>query len=151
MTQTFKQVVGAGTSLTVTGLSTLASATYCVSNAYDLTANQPIDLVVELAAATTNSPSGNQQVMVFAQASWDGTNYQSGPTSGTTTTDEPNLTFLGVLPIASSSVTERKGFSVAQAYGGVLPAKVKFVFKNDLGVALTSASVQTTEISATVG
>ena len=147
---TVKQVVGTLTSLTVTGFSTLASGTYVASAVYNNTTNAPLDLMVEVTAATTNTPSGNKQVVVFAQASYDNSNWQSGPTSGTTTTDEPDLTFLGVVPLATASTTERKSFSVASAYGGVLPPYLKIILKNDLGVALTSGSAATAEISSTV-
>ena len=147
---TIKQVVGARTSLTVTGFSTLASATYVASSVYDNTVNQPLDLMVEVTAATTNSPAGNAQVLVFAQASYDNSNFQTGPTSGTTATDEPLLTFLGAVQVGITATTERKSFSVAAAYGGVLPPYVKVVLRNDLGVALTTGTVATAEISCTV-
>lgn len=147
---TVKQVAGTLTSLTVTGFSTLASATYVASAVKDNTTNQPLDVMVEVTAATTNTPTGNKQLVVFAQGSYDNTNFQTGPTSGTTVTDEPLLTYLGVLPLAVASTTERKSFSVAAAYGGVLPPYLKIVLKNDLGVALTSGTVATSEISATV-
>lgn len=146
---TVKQIVGAPSSLTVTGLSTLASANYAVSNAVNNTTDQPVDLLLEASIATTNTPTGNKQVVVFAQASFDGTNWQSGPTTGSTTTDEPDLTYVGLIPMNTASTTHRKQFSIAQVFGFV-PAYVRFVFKNDLGVALTSASVQTSEVSATV-
>lgn len=145
-----KQVAGTRTALTSTGFSTLASATYVASSTYSNVANQPLDLMVEVTAATTNTPTGNKQVVVFAQASFDNTNFQTGPTSGTTTTDEPLLTFLGVVPVQIASTTEVKSFSAAAAYGGVLPPYVRIILKNDLGVALTSGSVATSEISATV-
>lgn len=145
-----KQVAGTRTSLTVSGLSTLASATYVASNVKDNTTNQPLDVMVELTVATTNTPAGNKQVVVFAQASYDNSNFQSGPNSGTTTTDEPLLTYLGTVLLQTTSVTEIKSFSTAAGYGGVLPPFVKYVFKNDLGVALTTGTVTTTEISATV-
>ena len=147
---TVKQVVGSRTALTSSNLGTLASATYCVSSVYDNTTNQPLDLMVEATVATTNTPTGNKQVLVFAQASFDNTNYQTGPTSGTTATDEPLLTYLGTVPLQTASVTERKAFSVASAYGGVLPPYIKIVCRNDLGVALTTGTLATAEISATV-
>lgn len=143
---TITQVQGTRTSLTVTGFSTLASATYVASNAYTANTNKPMDVVIEVEAATTNTPSGNKQVVVFAVASLDATNYQSGPQSGTTTTDEPDLTFLGTVPINTSSTTHRKAFSLATAFGFV-PNTFKIVLKNDLGVALTSGAAYTAEIS----
>jgi hypothetical protein len=146
---TVKQIVGTRTSLTVTGLSTLASATYVQSNDYDCTTNQPLDLLVEL-AATPGTVSGNKQAVLFATASLDGTNYSTGPTSGTTTTDEADLVYLGTLPLNTNATLQRKLFSVAAAFGGVLPAHVKFVVKNDSGAAFTTGTIFTSEISATV-
>ena len=145
---TIKQQVNARTALTVTGLSTLASAAYVASSAYTANTNQPLDVIVEVDVATTNTPSGNKQIVVFVQESLDGTNFRSGPTSGTTTTDEPNLRLLGTVPMNSSNVTEIATFSVAQALG-YMPYAFKVVLKNDLGVALTSGAVYTAEISAT--
>ena len=146
MTTTTTQVVGTRTALTSTGFSTLASATYLATSAYDCSVNAPQDVVVEVEAATTNSASGNKRVCVFLQASLDGTNYQTGPTSGTTTTDEPDLTWLGYIPMNTNSATHRKAFSIKNAIGFV-PKKFYVVLKNDLGVALTSGAVYTSEIS----
>lgn len=146
---TIKQVVGARTALTVTGLSTLASGTYATSAAYTANTNQPLDVIVEVDVATTNTPAGNKQLAVFVQESLDGTNFRSGPGSGTTTTDEPNLRFLGTVPMNSVTTTQIGTFSVAQALG-YCPYAFKIVLKNDLGVALTSGTVYTSEISSTV-
>tara|TARA_R110000868_G_C10972514_1_gene770297 strand:+ start:21036 stop:21494 length:459 start_codon:yes stop_codon:yes gene_type:complete len=149
---TIKQIVGTRTSLafTSTSLSALASATYVQNTtAYDCTTNQPVDVIVELDVATTNTPAGNKQLVVFLQESLDGTNYRSGPTSGTTTTREPNLLFLGSMPVTTASTTEIGTFSVLQALG-YIPYKFFIVVKNDLGVALTSGTAFTSEISSTV-
>ena len=138
--------VGTRTSLTVTGLSTLASATYVVSAAYTANTNKPWDVILEVSVATTNTPAGNKQVMVFIQESLDGTNYRSGPTSGTTTTDETNLRYLGTIPMNSVTTSQMGTFSVAGALG-YCPFAFKVVLKNDLGVALTSGTAFTSEIS----
>lgn len=145
---TVKQVVGSFSAVTVTGLSTLASANYAQSADVNNTTNQPIDLMVML-EATPGTVSGNKQAIVFAQAS-DGTDYQTGPTSGTTTTDEPVLTYIGTLPLPSNSTQQRKYFGVAAAFGGVLPPHLKFVIKNDCGVAFSAAALKVAEVSATV-
>lgn len=149
---TVKQIVGTRTSLAYnsTDLSTLASATYVQNTtAYDCTTNQPLDVIVEVDVATTNTPSGNKKVDVFIRDSLDGTNFRSGPTSGTTTTREPNLRFLGSVPLTTASTTEIGTFSILQALGYV-PDSFYIVIKNDLGVALTSGTVFTAEISDTV-
>lgn len=149
---TVKQIVGTRTSLpyTGTGLSTLASATYVQNTtAYNCATNQPLDVIVEVDAATTNAPAGNKQLVVFVRDSLDGTNFRSGPTSGTTTTDEPNLRLIGTLQLATSATTEIGTFSILQALG-YCPTQFYIVVKNDLGVALTSGTVWTSEISSTV-
>lgn len=147
---TLKQPQGTRTALTVTGLSTLAPGTYAASSAYDATTNQPLDVIVEVDVATTNTPAGGQQVCVWVKESLDGTNYRSGPESSTATADEIMLRPLGPpvqLPAAGSK-TGMGTFSVAQALG-YMPPYFKVILKNDLGVALTSGAVYTSEISAT--
>jgi len=57
---------------------------------------------------------------------------------------------VGTLPLPSNSTQQRKFFSVANAFGGVLPAKLKFVVKNDSGASFTAGAIKTAEIGATV-
>jgi hypothetical protein len=143
------QVVGTRTSLAFTGtsLSALASGTYVRNTtAYDCSVNNPVDVIVEVDVATTNTPTGNMQVVVFIQESLDGTNFRSGPTSGTTATREGNLKQLGTVPLTTASTTEIGTFSVASILGYV-PKKFYVVIKDDLGVALTSGTVWTSEIT----
>lgn len=144
-----KQPQGTRTSLTVSGLSTLASATYCVSNTYTANTNKPLDVIVEVEVATTNTPAGNKLYAVFLKESLDGTNFRSGPETGTTTTDEPNLLPLGVIPVNTSSVTQRGTFSIVEALGYV-PHSFKIVVKNEIGVAGTSGAAFTSEIAGTI-
>lgn len=147
---TIKTHVGTKAALASASLSTLASATYCVSSSYNAGAGDPIDVIVEAALGTTNTPTGNTQAVLFLQASYDGgTTWQSGPTNGTTTTDEPDLTFLGVVPMRQSG-THVKAFSVATACGGVVPPLFRVIVKNDSGVALTSGSLSTAEVTGSV-
>jgi hypothetical protein len=142
---TTKQTLSARTSLTSSSLGTLASATYCASSAYNCATNEPQDVIVEVECATTNTPAGNKQLVVFISESLDGTNFRSGPTSGTTTTNEPNLRFLGTVPMNTASTTQRATFSVAAALG-YCPDQFKIITKNDLGVALTSGALYTSEV-----
>jgi hypothetical protein len=150
-TTTNKFVTGTRTSLAYNGtdLSTLASATYVRNTtAYPAHTNQPVDVIVEVDATTTNTPSGNKQLLVFVQDSLDGSNYRSGPYSGTTATREQNLRQIGTLPMTTASQAEIGTFSVFNALGYV-PYDFFVVIKNDLGVALTSGTVFTSEISCT--
>lgn len=147
---TIKQINGARTAQTITGIATLGAGTYLQSAAISTTTNQPLDVIVELEVVTTNAVAGNKQVVVFIQESMDGTNFRTGPASGgTATTDEPNLRFVGTIPMNTTGVTQRGMFSVAQALGYV-PTAFKVMVKNDVGVQLTGGGLYTTEISNTV-
>jgi hypothetical protein len=153
MTTTNKFIVGTRTSLAYnsTDLSTLASATYVRNTtAYPCYTNQPVDVVVDVVVATTNTPSGNKQILVFVQESLDGTNFRTGPYTGNTATREPNLRLLGVVPLTTASTTEEGTFNVFNALGYV-PYSFYVVIRNDAGVALTSGTVFTSEISSTNG
>ena len=150
MATTFTQPVSSQTTLTVTGFSTLANGTYVASNDIDLTTlnsvNGPLDLQI-LVEATPGSVSGNKQVVVFAQASKDGSTYTTGPTSGTTTTDEPVLHYVGALPLPTNSTLQRRWFSLAATFP-TLPPHCRLIFKNDSGAALTTAVVTIATVTA---
>ena len=148
---TVKQVVGTRTTLTTSALNSLASATFVNAGTITHNTNQPIDVLIEV-TATPGTVSGNKQLVVFAKASLDGTNYSTGPESGTTTTDEPDLFYVGSLPLNTSSTAQTKTFSLAAALGGMLPYASKIIIKNDSGAALAASgnSVYYSEISATV-
>lgn len=130
-------VVGAKTTLTTSALNSLASATYVSAGAIDLTTPDPLDLLIEV-SATPGTVSGNKQVVVFAKVSLDGTNYTSGPESGSSATDEPNLKFLGVVPCNTSSAQQTNTISVMSALGYV-PPYMKVIVKNDTGAALAAS------------
>lgn len=146
-----KQLVGTRTALSISSVATLASATYVASQAYIPNTANPVDVMVEVQVSTTNVPSGNKQLVCFVIDSLDGTNFRSGPTSGTTATDEADLKFLGVVPCATSAGTRTHVgiFSVANACGYV-PHTFQIVLKNDLGVAMTGGAAFTAEVSMTI-
>lgn len=148
---TVKQVVGSRTSLTTSALDSLASATFVSAGTITHNTNQPLDVLLEV-TATPGTVSGNKQLLVYAKASLDGTNQTTGPETGTTVTDEPNLYYVGTLPLNTNSTTQTKVFSLAAAYGGLLPYASEIVVRNDSGAALNASggSVYYSEISATV-
>lgn len=127
---------GTRTAVTSTGFNSLASATYVTTSTIDVSATDPIDVIVEV-EATPGTVAGNKQVVVFVQVSMDGTNFSTGPGSGTATADEPNLRFLGVLPLNTNATLQRGAFSVVSALGYV-PPFIKTVLKNDSGAALAA-------------
>lgn len=124
-------------------MGTLASGAYAASSAIDLTATIPLDVTLEV-EATPGTVSGNKQLLVFAKFSLDNTNFSSGPESGTTTTDEPDLHFVGALPLATNSTLQRKMFSLA---GLPVARYMKLVVRNDSGAALASGAIYSAAIS----
>lgn len=142
MATTFTQAQGARSSAQLT-MSTLASATYIASSAIDLGAAVPMDVTLEVEVTPSTTPTGNKQLILFAQLSLDNTNFGSGPTSGTTTTDEQDLHWVGTVPVKSTG-THRKFFSLS---GLPVARYLKLVAKNDLGVALTSGFVYKSDIT----
>lgn len=120
-------------------LNSLASATYVVLGTITHATNDPLESKLEV-SVTPGTVSGNKQVVIFAQASLDGTNFETGPTSGTTATDEPNLRFVGTVPCNTSSTLQRKVMDLSAAYpSGQLPYATKLIAKNDSGAALSGS------------
>lgn len=134
---TITAIAGTRTTLTTSALNSLASATYVSAGTIDVTAIDPIDAVVEV-EATPGTVSGNKQLLVFVQVSFDNTNFSTGPVSGNTATDEPNLRQIGSLPLNTNSTLQRGAFSVMSALGYV-PPYFKVIVKNDSGAALAAS------------
>ncbi len=128
---------GARTALTTTALNSLASANYASVGVVNVSAIDPLDVVVEV-EVTPGTVAGNKQAVVFLRVSMDGTNYSTGPVSGSTVTDEPNLKFLGTVPLNTNAALQRNALSVMSALGFV-PPHFEVVVKNDSGAALASS------------
>lgn len=141
MATSFGSLFGSRTAFTIT-LNSLANVTYVAATAVDLhalvgSASTPLDVILEL-ELTPGTVAGNKQALLFAQCSLDGTNYSTGPTSGTTVTDQPDLYYIGTLPLNTNSTLQRKGFSVVSAIGFV-PYSIKPVVFNDSGAAIAGS------------
>ena len=130
-------------------LGTLASATYLNVGTITFNTNKNLDTKLEV-YATPGNVSGNKQLKVFAQQSLDGTNYETGPTSGTTTIDETNLTPIGVLPFNTNSTLQRRVFDLNAAFAGSMPYSANIIVFNDSGAALASGAAYYTEELITV-
>lgn len=147
MTSTVKQVVAAKATLTSASLATLASSAYATTSVKDNTAGQPYDNMVEV-SITPGTVSGMlPYASVFALASLDGANYQTGANA----TDESVMTLLGTIPLPSSSTQQTRFFGVRQAFNDILPPSYKIVIKNGSGAAFTAATVNVSDINLTVG
>jgi hypothetical protein len=137
MSQVLTEPAGTRTNLTSSAMNSLASATYVSCGTIDVSAIDPDDVVVEV-EATPGTVSSDKGVYVFAKVSFDNTNFSSGPESSTSTTDEPNLYYLGFLPCNTNSTLQRRAFSLLQALGFV-PPYTKIITKNATGAALASS------------
>ena|SRR5690242_7723282 len=142
MSTAYNSVIGTRTAFTIT-LNSLASANYVAATALDLHAffttpnRAPLDLVLEL-EVTPGTVSGNTQAKLFAQISMDGTNFSTGPTSGATTTNEPDLYYIGTLPLITSATLQRKAFSLLDRIG-FIPYAIKPIVFNDSGAAFAGS------------
>ena len=146
-----KQTTGevARASFSFSGLTTLANGTYVASSAVDLynaidSVTKPLDVIVTF-EATPGTVSGNKQALVFCQTSMDGSNFTTGPTSGTTTTDQPNLKQIASLPLFSNSTQQRGEWSLL-AEIGFIPHSLKLVIFNDSGAAFSAGAAYYTHI-----
>jgi hypothetical protein len=117
-------------------LAALASGAYAVSATIDQTATIPLDQTIEVECVSNGAPTGNQQLVIFAETSLDGTNWTGPATRALASDGQEN--FVGSLPITVASVRASKSFSYA---GQPVSRYFRLVAKNDMGVAITSAAV----------
>lgn len=138
----FKSKYGTnGQAITIT-ITSLANNGQRESTAVDNSSNLYLDALVSVkvkSAAASTSPTG--YVNVYAYATTDGgTTYGGGATGSNaaiTLTAPPNLRLIGVINVVANSTTYTSDpFSVAAAYGGVLPEKWGIVIENKSGATL---------------
>ena len=130
-----KAPLQARTSLTTTALNALGSGNYTTCGTINFSTNDPLDCLLEV-QVVAGAVSGNRQAVIFAKGSLDGTNFESGPETGTATTSEGTLTYVGTLPTPEAG-THNGIFSLAPAFN-TLPHTVRVIVKNDSGAAFTS-------------
>lgn len=128
-----KPKFGTATSLTTTGLSTLANGASATSNDLDLTSLLGFDVAIALSATTGSGAVVGSLIRVFAKFSLDGTTYS---------TDENDYP-MGVMALpAANAQTVVKVFSVGAAFpGGVIPGHVKVRVAQATSVAFTAGSL----------
>jgi hypothetical protein len=140
---TVKMAYDTLTTITIT-LNGLAAGAAREGLALDNTGNVYLDALLRahlnFAAGT---PSDLSRVNFYAAGSVDGTNYTDNATgvdAGLTMRALPNLPLLGWLNVpAGAGAYEAVFGSIAQAFGGVLPAKWSIVVENRSGLALAGS------------
>ena len=134
-------------SLTITLTSLASSATAgresaAVNNSSDLFLDVLVMAKVVLAAGTI---ANDRAVYVYAYGSVDGgSNYPdnvTGADAAITMTDPTNLRLLGVLNTPTSAGTYKAGpWSLASAFGGVMPERWGVAVRNYSGIALSATA-----------
>lgn len=141
---TIKSLYGSnGQAITIT-LASLANNSAQASTAIDNTSNLFVDALVFVSVksgGSSTSASGSVQVYAYGTAD-GGTNYTEGATgsnAGITLTSPTNLRLIGSLNVVANATTYKAGpFSVAAAFGGVLPDHWGIVILNSSGGTLDS-------------
>ena len=127
--------------------ASLASGSYDGSLAVDNSSNNYIDALVGGFITTGTTPTTAKRIDIYAYATWDGgTTYTAGMagTDGDTpdTGEENQLVFLG--SIATDATNDHRyeygPFSIAGAFGGVMPEKWGLVAYHDTAVALNATT-----------
>jgi hypothetical protein len=146
MATTFRPKYGTSNqSITITLASLGASATVGrASTAVDNSSNLFDDVLVSV-LVESGTVSGNKQALVYVYGTADGgTTYTEGITgadAGFTRNDPTNLRLLGVIPMPTNATVYKSGpFSVAAAFGGVLPDHWGIAVFNDSGAALSATA-----------
>jgi len=110
-------------------------------------ANLFLDALVQLKIASgAAAPSGDKNVLVYAYSSADsGVTYSGGATGSDDSYGDAagqsvdNCAMLGIVSVDAASETfESDVFSVASAFGGVLPERWGIIVKNQTGQTLGS-------------
>lgn len=149
-----KEAFQAEQSMTVTSLHSLASSATAgwSSASVDNSANLYLDVLVSLHIAAVNTaPANNQAIYTYAYGSTDGAIFTSTGTSGGTVGTEGALTFpsISTLPVLMKLVNvtpypvQNKAlddhFSVARAFGGILPPYWGVCIVNFSGMTLAAS------------
>jgi hypothetical protein len=132
---------GASNQPITVSLASLANSGQRQSTAIDATANKPKDALVFVSVKTAGVQAAPNLVNVYAYASADGGTSYSDSSTGTdgaiTLTSPPNMVLLGSINAPITATTYKGGpWSVAEKFGGSMPAKWGVVFENKTGAAL---------------
>lgn len=139
-----KTKYGTGNQTITVTLASLTNNSQRESTAIDNTTNLFLDaLVGGKVKSPASATSATGSINVYAYGTDDGgTTYSDGATgsdAGITLTAPPNVRLIGVINVVANAVTYKFGpFSVAAAFGGILPASWGLIFENKTGGTLDS-------------
>ena len=144
---TASPVYGTPTAMTIT-LASLASDTNLVAGRESTALDQKdsldaIDVLVGGKVTTGTSPTTSRQIEIWAYGSYDDTEFSgsaTGSDANLTPDEKTNLRLLTMIPtVATSDKTYKWGpFSIAQAFGGVVPVQFGIYIVHNTAVNLNS-------------
>lgn len=140
-----KEKFGASNQAITCTVTSLANGGARASSAIDNSANLYFDeLVFVKIKSNAAGTSATGTVNVYAYATADGgttyTESATGSDAGITLTSPPNARLIGVINVVANSLTYNAGpFSVAAAFGGVLPDHWGIIIENKTGAALDAS------------
>lgn len=133
---------------TLNGLSN-GSTQYSTVVSSTSTATHFLDALVIASCYIATTPSSEEAVFFYAYGTVDGSNYTDAVTGtdAALTTGTRNARSLGILSMTSPNVIMRGGpWSVAQAFGGVLPRSWGVIAVNRTGTYLSNANTNANEV-----
>jgi hypothetical protein len=113
------------------GLNSLTANSFANLGTIDNTTTLADDYLVEIALADF-SETANEQMLVYVRTSVDGTNFSED-------TLPANLVRIGFFSVDKAATVRSRAFSVAAAFGGVLPPKFDVIVRNDAGATTASS------------
>ena len=145
MAATIKSLYGTSNQAITCTITSLTNNSQQQSTSVDNTTNLFLDTLVQVKVKTASaSTSATGTVNVYAYGTADGgTDYSdgvSGTNGSVTLTNPPNMRLIGVINAVANSTTYVGGpFSVAAAFGGMLPDHWGIVVENKTGATLDAA------------
>jgi hypothetical protein len=150
--------------LTLTSANLTSSATGgWQSDGQDNTTNLYLDALVQIVLAAVNTaPANNKAIYLYAFGADTGSNYTgtgAANASGTVgtltfpdiTANTPDCPLIGTVPYTTQNTAMNSSmFSIAQAFGGVLPPKYSLGMINYSGMTLSVTSIKITPVYLTV-
>lgn len=142
MSSTGKIQYGSNNQSISISLNGLGGTSSRCSAAIDNSVNLFLDALVCVNLNSGSSANGYEdgQVLIYAYGTSDGgstyTDGMPGTDSAVTPTDPSNLKLIGQLNSETSGQKKAGPFSVARAFGGILPEKWGIVVRNNAGNAL---------------
>ena len=134
---------------TLNGLSNGATR-YSTFVSSTSTATHFVDALVTASCYIATAPTSDQAVHFYAYGTVDGGTTFTDNVDGTDaalTTGTRNARSLGILSMTSPNVVMRGGpWSIAQAFGGVLPQRWGVIAVNSTGTYLSNANANANEV-----